>query len=88
MTARPIPKRSQTAAQLLEADYVDHEAVAVFSEAQREHLNDEGPIEMIRATSDWAPIKERIKRGRRRNRDVVREGWAYRTSRGAASGLS
>ena len=80
MTPRPAAKRSQTAVQLLEADYVDHEAVAVFREAQREHLNDEGAaIEMISATPDWAPIK-RIKRGRRRYRDVVREGWAYRAS--------
>ena len=83
MPSRPAPKRSQTAVQLLEADYVDHEALTVFADAQREHLQDEGPstVEMISATPDWAPIaKERIKRGRRRNRDVVREGWAYRPS--------
>ncbi|GAA5856076.1 hypothetical protein JCM8547_002968 [Rhodosporidiobolus lusitaniae] len=38
-------------------------------------------VEKIRAVSDFAPIKERIRRGPKRRKDVVREGWAYHVSR-------
>ncbi|GAA5981920.1 hypothetical protein JCM11641_001942 [Rhodosporidiobolus odoratus] len=41
---------------------------------------DEG-VEKIRAVSDFAPIREKIRRGPKRRKDVVREGWAYHVSR-------
>ena len=41
----------------------------------------------IRAVSDFAPIHERIKRGPKRRRDIVREGWAYHVSRWPLLGL-
>ncbi|GAA5898367.1 hypothetical protein JCM6882_000138 [Rhodosporidiobolus microsporus] len=38
-------------------------------------------VEKISAVSDFAPIKQRVKRGPKRRKDVVREGWAYHVSR-------
>ncbi|GAA6031322.1 hypothetical protein JCM8097_005602 [Rhodosporidiobolus ruineniae] len=38
-------------------------------------------VEKIRAVSDFAPIKQKVKRGPKRRKDVVREGWAYHVSR-------
>ncbi|GAA6019369.1 hypothetical protein JCM10207_001274 [Rhodosporidiobolus poonsookiae] len=38
-------------------------------------------VEKIRAVSDFAPIKEKVRRSGKRRKDVVREGWAYHVSR-------
>ncbi|GAA5822287.1 hypothetical protein JCM11251_006289 [Rhodosporidiobolus azoricus] len=38
-------------------------------------------VEKISAVSDFAPIKQKVRRGPKRRKDVVREGWAYHVSR-------
>ncbi|KAL8277168.1 hypothetical protein RQP46_010416 [Phenoliferia psychrophenolica] len=43
--------------------------------------------ERIRAVSDFAPIKERVRKGPKRRRDIVREGWAYHVSRWPLLGI-
>lgn len=52
-----------------------------------EDSTEEPAVEHIRSVSDFAPIRERVKRAassdskKRRRGDVVREGWAYHVSR-------
>ena len=66
--------------------YVDEEHLAVFEKAlNTEDTTEEPAVEHIRSVSDFAPIRERVKKAtsskKRRRGDVVREGWAYHVSR-------
>ncbi|KDE06795.1 hypothetical protein MVLG_02834 [Microbotryum lychnidis-dioicae p1A1 Lamole] len=71
----------------LEWDWVDEsfeQDMEVFGKACNEDTPSDGtdtPLEKIRAVSDFAPIREKVRRGPRRRRDIVREGWAYHVSR-------
>ncbi|SCV73625.1 BQ2448_6055 [Microbotryum intermedium] len=71
----------------LEWDWVDEcfeEDMVVFGKACNEDTPTDGtdtPLEKIRAVSDFAPIREKVRRGPKRRRDIVREGWAYHVSR-------
>lgn len=75
----------------LDADYVDEAHIRVFERAlssSNEDANAEeagggggASVEHIRSVSDFAPIRERVKRTSKKRRDVVREGWAYHVSR-------
>ncbi|GAA5860326.1 hypothetical protein JCM1840_002863 [Sporobolomyces johnsonii] len=65
-------------------DWVVDEDMKVLAEALSDEPTDGlggEPTEKIRAVSDFAPIKERVRRGPKRRRDIVREGWAYHVSR-------
>lgn len=74
-------------------DYVNEEHIAAFERALNTSNDDpdEPAVEHIRSVSDFAPIKERVRRSRngaaggkvksKKRRDVVREGWAYHVSR-------
>ncbi|GAA96902.1 uncharacterized protein L969DRAFT_96794 [Mixia osmundae IAM 14324] len=59
-----------------DVDYIDREAMEAFARALSD---DEG--ELITSVSDFAPIRQRIKRATIKSSDVVREGWAYHLAR-------
>ncbi|KAM0789981.1 hypothetical protein ACM66B_005313 [Microbotryomycetes sp. NB124-2] len=69
----------------LRYDWSNEDDVQVFAKALAEEpdtlLGDAPQTEKIRAVSDFAPIKERVRKGPKRRRDIVREGWAYHVSR-------
>lgn len=74
-----------------------HLPAQALSDEPSDAFPDGHPTEKIRAVSDFAPIKERVRRyvarsaqgaiadesrrGPKRRRDIVREGWAYHVSR-------
>lgn len=69
-----------------DVDYVNEDHLTVFEKAlYTEDSTEEPAVEHIRSVSDFAPIRERVKRTtsskKRRRGDVVREGWAYHVSR-------
>jgi hypothetical protein len=69
-----------------DVDYVNEEHLAVFERAlNTEDTSEEPAVEHIRSVSDFAPIRERVRKAtsskKRRRGDVVREGWAYHVSR-------
>ena len=64
-----------------DVDCVNEEHLKVFERALNSEETDETGIEHIRSVSDFAPIRERVKRTSKGRRDVVREGWAYNVSR-------
>ncbi|KAM0745772.1 patatin-domain-containing protein [Meredithblackwellia eburnea MCA 4105] len=76
------------------ADWVVEQDLEVFRKALSEDpsetpgLNGESyQTEKIRAVSDFAPIRERVRKGPKRRRDIVREGWAYHVSRWPLLGI-
>lgn len=63
-------------------EYANEDHLKVFERALNANEDAEEPqVEHIRSVSDFAPIRERIKRAPKKRRDVVREGWAYHVSR-------
>ncbi|BGP17955.1 hypothetical protein JCM10213v2_006003 [Rhodosporidiobolus nylandii] len=75
----PPPQRPPLA--YLSSSMHSHPAL---SDEPSDTLGDATPsegVEKIRAVSDFAPIREKIRRGPKRRKDVVREGWAYHVSR-------
>lgn len=63
-------------------DYANEDHLKVFERALNANEDAEEPqVEHIRSVSDFAPIRERIKKAPKKRRDVVREGWAYHVSR-------
>ncbi|BGO93196.1 hypothetical protein NBRC10512_007551 [Rhodotorula toruloides] len=65
----------------LGCDWVVEGDMEAFGKALSEPPADDQP-ERIIAASDWAPVKEqKRRRGPKKRKDVVREGWAYHISR-------
>jgi len=93
------PNLSLGAAIAFDTDYSDPQAIEAFAKALAD-TNDTDPYSSpslngpssanntaaaaIRSASDWAPIKQKIKKSAAQGggrKDVVREGWAYDLSR-------
>lgn len=64
-------------------EYANEDHLKVFEKALSANEDaDEPQVEHIRSVSDFAPIKEKVKKATsKKRRDVVREGWAYHISR-------
>lgn len=63
-------------------EYANEDHLKVFERALSANEDAEEPqVEQIRSVSDFAPIRERVKKAPKKRRDVVREGWAYHVSR-------
>jgi hypothetical protein len=63
-------------------EYANEDHLRVFQKALNAVEDPEEPsIEHIRSVSDFAPIRERVKRSSKKGIDVVREGWAWHVSR-------
>lgn len=63
-------------------EYANEDHLRVFERALNANEDAEEPqVEHIRSVSDFAPIRERVKKASKKRRDVVREGWAYHVSR-------
>lgn len=63
-------------------EYANEDHLKVFEKALSANEDaDEPQVEHIRSVSDFAPIKEKVKKASKKRRDVVREGWAYHISR-------
>lgn len=63
-------------------EYANEDHLRVFEKALNANEDaDEPQVEHIRSVSDFAPIKEKVRKSSKKRRDVVREGWAYHISR-------
>lgn len=63
-------------------EYANEDHLKVFEKALNANEEAEEPqVEQIRSVSDFAPIREKVKKASKKRRDVVREGWAYHISR-------
>ncbi|KAI5476279.1 patatin-like phospholipase domain containing protein [Pseudohyphozyma bogoriensis] len=89
------PRRATEAARDLYYDWVNEDDLEVFRRALSDEPNEAGDngevpqIERIRAVSDFAPIQERVRKskGPKRQKDIVREGWAYHAARWPLLGI-
>ncbi|BGP49849.1 hypothetical protein JCM10450v2_005754 [Rhodotorula kratochvilovae] len=97
LARRPSSRRPQTADALqkqrrlwddhatdMHSDWVNEDDMRAFQQALSDEPQpgaDADAPEKIIAASDWAPVKDSKRKGPRKRKDVVREGWAYHLSR-------